>query len=153
MSSLIESKTIKTKLLATAQGHREPLFKAHTAASIRVLVSDYPYCAANPLMVGVCLCGGVYSIKCEAWPRESQKYLWNKLHCNMYTLILFSCVQLFATVLWTVARQRLLCLFMILRQEYWSGLSCPPQGYSDPGIEHLLCLPNLQAGSLPLSTT
>ena len=38
------------------------------------------------------------------------------------------------------------------RQEYWSGLSCPPPGdHSDPGIEsHLLCLLHWQAGSLPV---
>ena len=43
-------------------------------------------------------------------------------------------VQLFATP-WTVAHQTL--LFMgFSRQEYWSGLPCPPAGdLPDPGIE------------------
>ena len=46
----------------------------------------------------------------------------------------FSHVQLFAT-LQTVARQALLS-FEISRQEYWSGLPCPPPGeIPDPGIE------------------
>ena len=38
------------------------------------------------------------------------------------------------------------------RQEYWSGLPCPPPGdLPDPGIElRLLCLQHWQAGSLPL---
>ena len=52
----------------------------------------------------------------------------------------FSCVQLFVT-LWAVARQAPLSM-ELSRQEYWSGLPCPPprdlphQG-SNPG---LLCL-------------
>ena len=45
-----------------------------------------------------------------------------------------SCVQLFATI-WTVARQAPL-LVGFSRQEYWSGLPCPPPGdRPDPGIE------------------
>ena len=46
----------------------------------------------------------------------------------------FSCVQLFAAP-WTVARQA--PLFMgFARQEYWSGLPCPPPGdLPDPGIK------------------
>ena len=46
----------------------------------------------------------------------------------------FSRVQLCAT-LWTVARQAPLSVGFS-RQEYWSGLSCPPPGdLPDPGIE------------------
>ena len=41
-------------------------------------------------------------------------------------LIRFSCVQLFAT-LWTVALQAPLSV-EFSRQEYWSGLPCPPTG-------------------------
>jgi len=39
------------------------------------------------------------------------------------------------------------------RQEYWSGLSCPPPGdLPDPGIEpEDPAVPALQADSLPLS--
>ena len=43
-----------------------------------------------------------------------------------YELSCFSCVRLFAT-LWTVARQARLSMGFS-RQEYWSGLPCPPPG-------------------------
>ena len=46
----------------------------------------------------------------------------------------FSHIQLFAT-LWTVAHQAPLSTGFF-RQEYWSGLPCPPPGnLSDPGTE------------------
>ena len=46
----------------------------------------------------------------------------------------FSRVQLFET-LWTVAPQAPLSLGFS-RQEYWSGLPCPPPGdLPDPGVE------------------
>ena len=46
----------------------------------------------------------------------------------------FSHVQLFAT-LWTVAHQGPLPM-EFSRQEYWSGLPCPPPGdLPDPGIK------------------
>ena len=49
---------------------------------------------------------------------------------------------------WTVAHQAPLSMGFS-RQEYWSGLSCPPP---DPGIEPVsLWLLNWQAGSLPLA--
>ena len=52
----------------------------------------------------------------------------------MHTLSCFSCVQLFAT-LWTVAHQAPLSM-RFSRQEYWSGLPCPPPGdLPDPGIK------------------
>ena len=63
----------------------------------------------------------------------------------------FSCVRLFAT-LWTVAHQAPLSMGFS-RQEYLSGLPCPPpedlptQG-SNP---HLLHLQHWQEGSLPLA--
>ena len=50
---------------------------------------------------------------------------------------LFSYVQFFAT-LWTVAHQAHLSMGFS-RQEYWSGLPCPPPGdLSDPGIKPLM---------------
>ena len=51
----------------------------------------------------------------------------------IYVLSRFSCVWVFAT-LQTMACQA--CLSMGLsRQEYWSGLTCPPSGdIHDPGI-------------------
>ena len=48
----------------------------------------------------------------------------------------FSCVWLFVT-LWTVAHQAPLSM-EFSRQEYWSGLLCPPPGdHPDPGIKPL----------------
>ena len=58
-------------------------------------------------------------------------------------------VQLFVTP-WTVAHQAPLCMGFS-RQEYWSGLPCPPPGdLPDPGIEpsSLYC-PAWQVHSLP----
>ena len=42
---------------------------------------------------------------------------------------------------------RLLCPWGFSRQEYWSGLPCPPGDHSNPGIEPRS--PALQADSLP----
>ena len=57
-----------------------------------------------------------------------------------------SCVQLFATP-WTVARQAPLSM-EFSREEYWSGLRCPPPGdLLDPGMEPRS--PAVQADSLP----
>ena len=58
---------------------------------------------------------------------------------------LLSCVQLFATP-WTIAHQALLSMGFS-RQEYWSGLPCPPPGdLPNVGIEPRS--PALQADSL-----
>ena len=62
------------------------------------------------------------------------------------TLSRFSHVQIFET-LWTVALQAPLSLGFS-RQDYWSGLPCPPLGdLPNPGIEARS--PALQADSLP----
>ena len=60
----------------------------------------------------------------------------------------FSRVSLFA-ILWTVAHQAPLSI-EFSRQEYWSGLPCPPPGNpSCPEIEPVsLAPPTLQANSL-----
>ena len=59
---------------------------------------------------------------------------WPILNYIIYVQSHFSCVQLFAT-LWTVARKSPLSMGFS-RQEYWSGLWCPPPGdLPDPGIE------------------
>ena len=60
-------------------------------------------------------------------------------------------VQLFET-LWTVALQAPLSMGFS-RQEYWSGLACPPPGdLPDPGIKPMsLKSPALQADFLPLA--
>ena len=72
---------------------------------------------------------------------------------NDYVSVLshFSHVQLLAT-LWTVARQAPLPMGFP-RQEYWSGLPCPPPGdLPNPGSNpHLFRLLHWQAGSLPLA--
>ena len=62
----------------------------------------------------------------------------------------FSHVRLFAT-LWTIACQAPLSMGFS-RQEYCSGLPCPPLGdLPNPGIQpHLFCLLHWQAGSWPL---
>ena len=68
--------------------------------------------------------------------------------CSLCVLSCFSCVQLFAT-LWTVARQAPLSMGCS-RQEYWSGLSCPPPGHL-PCPEIKPMSPALRADPLPLS--
>ena len=52
----------------------------------------------------------------------------------------FSRVRLFVTP-WSIARQALLSMGFF-RQEYWSGLPCPPPGdLPDPGIEPSSLMP------------
>ena len=65
---------------------------------------------------------------------------------GVYVLSRFSHVQLFMT-LWTVTHQAPLSMGFS-RQEYWSGLPCPPPGdLPNPGIEP--GPPALQVNSLP----
>ena len=63
----------------------------------------------------------------------------------------FSCVRLFATS-WTIAHQAPLSMGFP-RQEYWSGLPCPPPGdLPHPGMETTSPVsPTFQVDSLPLS--
>ena len=63
----------------------------------------------------------------------------------------FSHVQLFVT-LWTIAHQAALSMGFS-RQEYWSGLLCPPAGdLPNPGpIPKSLSLLHWQVDSLPLA--
>ena len=79
------------------------------------------------------------------------------LHCrwilyrlNHQLLNSFGRVQLFLTP-WTVALQAPLSMGFS-RQEYWSGLPCPPPGdLPNPGIKPVsFMFPHWQAGSLPL---
>ena len=59
----------------------------------------------------------------------------------------FSCVLLFAT-LWSVAPQAPLSMGFS-RQEYWSGLSCPPpRDLPDPGTEPTSLMPLALADGL-----
>ena len=70
-----------------------------------------------------------------------------------FVLSHFSCVQLYAT-LWIVAHQALLSMGFS-RQEYWTGLPCPPPGnLLNPGIEPIsLMSPALASGFFTTSTT
>ena len=62
----------------------------------------------------------------------------------------FHHVWLFVT-LWTIARQAPLSVGFS-RQEYWSGLPCPPSGdFPDPGINPASYFLPWQADSLPLA--
>ena len=67
---------------------------------------------------------------------------------NHHVLSRFSHVPLFVTP-WTVAHQAPLSMGFS-RQEYWSGLPCPPPGrLSNPGIEFTFpAAPALQADFL-----
>ena len=83
----------------------------------------------------------------SAWPPTPS---FNFIAVLFITLLLLSCVRLFATP-WTVALQT--PLFMgFSKQEFWSGLPFPSPGDlanpgSHPRVLHLL---PWQAGSLPL---
>ena len=70
---------------------------------------------------------------------------------NAYMFCCFSCVQVFAT-LWSVAQQAPLSLGLS-KQEYWSGLPCPPPGVlPNPGIKTVFPVSSaFQADSLPPS--
>ena len=72
---------------------------------------------------------------------------------HMCVLIHFSRVQLFVN-LWTVAHQAPLSMGFS-RQEYWSGVPCPPPGdLPDPGIEPVsLMFPALEDRLFTTSTT
>ena len=87
---------------------------------------------------------GNWDLNAGIRPQESVQMITIMLSCS-------SRVQLFVTS-WTVARQAPLSMGFS-RQEYWSGLPCPPPGdLPHPGIEPDSALsPALQADSLPLS--
>ena len=64
---------------------------------------------------------------------------------NVRMLRRFSCVRLFVTP-WTVAHQAPLSTGFF-RQEYWSGLPCPPPGdLPDPGIKPVSLMSPALAG-------
>ena len=71
----------------------------------------------------------------------------------VYVLSCFSRVLLFVTP-WTVAHQVLLSMGFS-RQEYWSGLPCPPPGdFPYPGIEPAFFMsPALAGGFFTTSAT
>ena len=65
----------------------------------------------------------------------------------------FSCVRPFVT-LWTIAQQAPLSMGLP-RQEYWSGLPCPPPGdLPNPGVKPVsLMSPELAGGFLTTRAT
>ena len=73
--------------------------------------------------------------------------------CVKQTIMKFSCLQLFVT-LWAVAHRASLSMGFS-RQEYWSGLPCPPlEDLPDPGVEPMsLNSPALAGGFFTTSTT
>ena len=70
----------------------------------------------------------------------------------VYMLSCFSHIQFFVTP-WTVTYQSSLSMGFS-REEYWSGLPCPPWGLPDPGIElAFLISPALAGGFFITSAT
>ena len=63
----------------------------------------------------------------------------------------FSHVRLFVT-LWTVPRQAPLAMGFS-RQEYWSGLPCPPENLPNPGIKSTSLTSPAQAGKFFVTGT
>ena len=100
------------------------------------------------------LCCGVMSnsVGCRIQQATLLYFLYS---CHIMLLLLnhFSCVQLFVTP-WTVAHQAPLFIGFS-RQEYWSGLPCPPPGdRPDPGIGPAsLMSPALAGGFFTTSAT
>ena len=84
----------------------------------------------------------------EGWSRCSEA---KRDTVHVCGLSRFGHVWLYVT-LWTVARQGQLSMGFS-REEYWSGLLCPPPGdLIDPGIEPMaLMSPALAGSSLPLA--
>ena len=85
-------------------------------------------------------------------PFMSEEHGYKRAMCITNVPSGFSHVQLFATP-WTVALQPPLSM-EFSRQEYWSGLPCPPPGdLPDPGIKNTcLMSPPLPGGFLTTST-
>ena len=95
----------------------------------------------------VCLCGHVYAMRVRM---RIHGYVCVCIYTLHATCLLsrFSHVRLFATP-WTVARQAPLSMGFF-RQEYWSGLPCPPPGdLPHPGIEPVSLSPALAGGFFP----
>ena len=90
------------------------------------------------------------SASAEGFPSELSSTAACELNLSLLCMLShFSHVQLSVT-LWTVTHQVPLSVGFS-RQEYWSGLLCPPpRDFPDPGIEpHLLHLLHWQVDSLP----
>ena len=100
---------------------------------VSIWVSVFPWCipTLHILTTSVWLNEYLYAQTAKACVSFFLNLLFKKYAC---VLSCFSCVWLSAT-LWTEAHQVPLSL-RFSRQEYWSGLPCPPPGdLPDPGIE------------------
>ena len=72
-----------------------------------------------------------------------------RVHAKSFQL----CLTLYDLTLWTVAHQATLPMGFS-RQEYWSGLPCPPPGdLHDLGIEPISLLPPALAGGFFITST
>ena len=96
-------------------------------------------------LTGICQCVSLY-LCCLGFTK-----LLESINLCCAVLSCFSCVQLFVT-LWTVCLQAPLSMGFS-KQEYWSGLPCPPPGdFPNPGIKPASpTSPALPVDSLPLS--
>ena len=119
-----------TQQLPCRQREKHVLMSGVYRACMKVLVRIYSQGIILVSFSVLCVC--VYVCVCT--------------HLNLCCAYSLSRVRLFATT-WTVARQA--PLFMgSSRQEYWSGLPCPPpEDLYKPGIKTRS--PALQADSLP----
>ena len=81
----------------------------------------------------------------QLYLKKNLKNIWPIQHACM--LSCFSHIRLFGT-LWTITCQPALSL-ELSKQEYWSGLPCPPSGIlPDPGIRKFCLLSPALAGGL-----
>ena len=76
------------------------------------------------------------------------------MHNTVNQLCMLNCFSHVIATLWTVTRQAPLSVGFS-RQEYWSGMPCPPPGdLPDPGIKpESLTSPTLAGGFFTTSTT
>ena len=120
--------------------------------SCMVLIDQAPWCPGCHSLAVPNARGRMYGIPLTGWMSGSSLH---ETQCNPVMVIYvmnmscalsrFSCVWLFVT-LWTAAHQAPLSVGFS-RQEYWSGLPCPPPGFlSDPGFEPTSLMPPALAG-------
>ena len=91
--------------------------------------------------------------KIKGWLPSLDFYLTLRITIVEYSSYSWFCVWLFAT-LWTVAHQALLSMGFS-REEYWSGVPCPPPGdLPDSGIKPTSPMsPALAGGFFTINTT
>ena len=119
----------------------------------RVTESDMTEATEHACMPGIVIYTCMHA---KSWTQLSNEACMHvQYQSDRHTCMLsrFSPVRLFAT-LWTVAFQAPLSVGFF-RQEYWSGLPCPPPGdLPDPGIEPMsLTSPALAGEFFTISAT